>query len=64
MSIYKKASTSDDIINGLAVVLDGSGKCQTYDNTDRTRHFASGDSLSTFVVLEGRYKVDPSGWSR
>ncbi len=62
MAIYGKARTANDLINGLAVVCTGQ-KTQTYDNTDRTQHFASGDALVLYTTLNGRFKIDPSGWS-
>lgn len=67
MAIYKKASTSDDIVNGLVTVATG-GTPKHYDPSpggtgNYSQHFASGDALRTFVTLDGRYKTGPSGWS-
>jgi hypothetical protein len=62
MAIHQIVS-SGDIINGIATVWSGDGVPRTYDNTARNQHWASGDSLNTFQVLDGRYLIDPSGWS-
>jgi hypothetical protein len=51
-----KIRTSDDIINGLAVVGGGVAKPQTYDNTQRTQHYPSGDSLLVLQNINSRYK--------
>lgn len=68
MAIYRKISTSDDIINGLVTVMNGvtvsyrdpspeaSGGGLIY-----TQHLASGDSLRHFQTLDLRYRTGPSG---
>ena len=65
MAIYKKCVSANDIINGLVAVGAGARTAtpQTHDDTSRTQHYASGDSLTTFLVLDTRYEVDPSGWN-
>ena len=63
MPVYKKASTSDDIINGLVTVGTG-GVPKHYDpGVPYTHRLASGDSVRQFEVLDTRYEVGPSGWS-
>jgi hypothetical protein len=54
----KKIITGKDIINGLCVVGGGSfgNAPATYDNPQRTQHFASGDSLKFFQEMDGRYR--------
>lgn len=63
MPVYKKASTTDDLVTGLLTVLGGDGKPAYHEDTQRTLHLASGDSLTCSLVLDTRFKVAPSGWS-
>lgn len=60
-----KVTSSADIINGLVVVGAGARTAvpQTHDDTSRTQHWGSGDSLQTLQTINSRYLVDPSGWS-
>ncbi len=53
---FAKAITSNDIIAGLATVLNGN-KAQNYDNPDRDLHWASGDSLLLLTNIDRRYKL-------
>lgn len=63
MAVVAKAKSTLDMINGVAVVLGGDGLPATHDDTTRTTHFASGDSLRCFQTLDSRFKNAPSGWS-
>lgn len=58
-----RISTSGDIINGLATVWQPGAKPANYDNTARTQHFPSGDSLLVLQNIDSRYRVAPTGWS-
>jgi hypothetical protein len=48
--------TSQDIVNGIGTVIDGSLKPTNYDNKDRDVHIPSGDSLQFFQTLDKRYR--------
>jgi hypothetical protein len=65
MAVQAKSTTSDDIINGLAVICPGRAKgTWKYDpGASLAQHVPSGDSLKYFQVLDGRFHVGPSGWS-
>lgn len=64
MPIYGKCTTGADIINGLATVANGTNTPSTYDPGEPySQHWPSGDSLTQYVTLDGRYKLPPTGWN-
>ena len=54
MAVFSKAKTSSDIVLGIATVWQGQ-TAATYDNTQRTVHYASGDSLGWVQNLNTRF---------
>ena len=61
MAMFERIRGEDDIINGSVVVATPHGS-QTYDPS-YSQHFPSGTDPTLFTVLDGRFNVDPSGWS-
>jgi len=63
--------TSGDLVLGTSVVGGGKNAPSVKDwspeasggGSVRAVHWASGDALNLFAVLDGRYKAAPSGWS-
>lgn len=60
MAIFKLAITGNNMIYGGQVVLQGG--TPLYKTGDGV-NFGSGHAIGYFGVLDGRYKVGPSGWS-
>lgn len=55
MAVAAKAIPGNDIVNGHAVVMTGSGRVQLYDNTQRTQHIPDTNTLQEYQTLDGRY---------
>jgi len=57
MAVAAKAIPGNDIINGGAAVMTGSGRAQLYDPTQRTQHLTDISSLTISTTLDDRYLV-------
>jgi hypothetical protein len=63
MPVLKRLRADEDVVNGLVVVQPRSnGTIDSYDG--HAESIPSGQDPGHWSVLDGRFIVDPTGWSK